>query len=603
MQPNLNMVIDQVGKDKGIDRDVLIQTLEQAILTAAKKTFGPLYELEAQYNTETGVVDLFQVVIVMDDVQHRGREINLDEAANVDPGAQVGDELLFQVFYRPEDSKAAEDQDEKYGDFLGIKTHRRGFGRIAAQTAKQVIIQRVREAERENIYNEYKDRKGELITGIVRRFERGNIIVDLGRAEAILPVREQVPRESYRAGDRVVAYVLDIDRAARGPQIILSRTHRGLLEKLFESEVPEIYEKIVRIESSAREPGARAKIAVSSRDPDVDPVGACVGMKGSRVQSVVQELRGEKIDIVPFDEDPARFVCNAIAPAEVSRVLIDAENHTMELIVPDEKLSLAIGKKGQNVRLASQLTGWRIDIHSESKVREMEDMSKRALAEIEGVSSDLADTMFKLGWRSPMEVAHASPDHLVSIPGLGGAEAAENIVANAAAAVELQNQRAEQEAERVALEAQKPDEERIRSVEAMTEELALQLAEAGYLTVEQLAHERDISRLADAMEATLGQARLLHHRVRVYLGQLDPLAPPPEIDESPLANLGRDVSPADALAAAEAAFRKAPAPKDEEPAAEEAPAEEAEEPAAAPEETEEPAAAAEEAGADKAGEE
>ena len=603
MQPNLNMVIDQVGKDKGIDRDVLIQTLEQAILTAAKKTFGPLYELEAQYNTETGVVDLFQVVIVMDDVQHRGREINLDEAANVDPGAQVGDELLFQVFYRPEDSKAAEDQDEKYGDFLGIKTHRRGFGRIAAQTAKQVIIQRVREAERENIYNEYKDRKGELITGIVRRFERGNIIVDLGRAEAILPVREQVPRESYRAGDRVVAYVLDIDRAARGPQIILSRTHRGLLEKLFESEVPEIYEKIVRIESSAREPGARAKIAVSSRDPDVDPVGACVGMKGSRVQSVVQELRGEKIDIVPFDEDPARFVCNAIAPAEVSRVLIDAENHTMELIVPDEKLSLAIGKKGQNVRLASQLTGWRIDIHSESKVREMEDMSKRALAEIEGVSSDLADTMFKLGWRSPMEVAHASPDHLVSIPGLGGAEAAENIVANAAAAVELQNQRAEQEAERVALEAQKPDEERIRSVEAMTEELALQLAEAGYLTVEQLAHERDISRLADAMEATLGQARLLHHRVRVYLGQLDPLAPPPEIDESPLANLSRDVSPADALAAAEAAFRKAPAPKDEEPAAEEAPAEEAEEPAAAPEETEEPAAAAEEAGADKAGEE
>jgi len=576
------MVIDQVGKDKGIDREVLIQTLEQAILTAAKKTFGPLYELEAQYNTDTGVVDLFQVVIVMDDVQHRGREISLDEAGLVDPEAQVGDELLFQVFYRPEDSKAAEDQDEKYGDFLGIKTHRRGFGRIAAQTAKQVIIQRVREAERENVYNEYKDRKGELITGIVRRFERGNIIVDLGRAEAILPVREQVPRESYRAGDRVVAYVVDIDRAARGPQIILSRTHRGLLEKLFETEVPEIYEKIVRIESSAREPGARAKIAVSSRDPDVDPVGACVGMKGSRVQSVVQELRGEKIDIVPFDEDPARFVCNAIAPAEVSRVLIDAENHTMELIVPDEKLSLAIGKKGQNVRLASQLTGWRIDIHSESKVREMEDQSKRAMSEIEGVSSDLADTMFKLGWRSPEEVAHASAEHLVQIPGMGGQEKAENIVTAAAVTVEIQAERARQEAERLAQEAQKSDEDRIRSVEAMTEELADKLIEAGYLTVEQLAHERDISRLADAMEATLGQARLLHHRVRVYLGQLDPLAPPPEVDENAVL-AGLDKSPAAALAAAEAAFRKATTPNEEEPAPEDAAPEDAAPEDAAPE--------------------
>ena len=226
----------------------------------------------------------------------------------------------------------------------------------------------MREAERENVFNQYKERKGELISGIVRRFERGNIIVDLGGAEAVLPVRDQVPRESYRAGDRIVAYVVEIDKAARGPQIILSRTHKGLLEKLFEMEVPEIYEKIVRIEASAREAGARSKIAVHSRDRDVDPVGACVGMKGSRVQAVVQELRGEKIDIVPYDADPVKFVCNAIAPAEVARVLIDVGSHTMQLIVPDEKLSLAIGKKGQNVRLASQLTGWRIDIHSASKV-------------------------------------------------------------------------------------------------------------------------------------------------------------------------------------------------------------------------------------------
>jgi N utilization substance protein A len=535
MQPNLNMVLEQVGKDKGIDKEILVQTLEQAILTAAKKTFGPQYELEAHFNPETGVVDLFQIVYVVDDILNPGREIALEEALKHGLEAEVGDELLFQVFYRPEDSEKAEEQDAKYGELLGLKTRRKGFGRIAAQTAKQVIIQRVREAERENIYNEYKDRKGELITGIVRRFERGNIIVDLGRAEAILPVREQVPRESYRAGDRVVAYVVDIDRSARGPQIILSRTHRGLLEKLFEMEVPEIYEKIVRIESSAREPGARAKIAVSSRDPDVDPVGACVGMKGSRVQAVVQELRGEKIDIVPYDEDPARFVCNAIAPAEVSRVLIDAENHTMELIVPDEKLSLAIGKKGQNVRLASQLTGWRIDIHSESKVRELEEQAKRSLAEIEGVSTELADTMFKLGWRSAEELASAGPQELVAIPGLGGLEVAQRITENAKVTVEIQRQRAEAEARRLEAEAQKSDEERMLSVQGMDEALAERLRAAGYLTVELVAKEHDLNRLAEGAGVSPSRARWLHWAVRVYLGQIDPRTPPPEIEEEELA--------------------------------------------------------------------
>jgi len=287
MQPNLNMVIDQVGKDKNIDRKILVQTLEQAILTAAKKSFGQHREMEAQFNEETGAVDLFLIVNVVETVAQPGREISIDDARGHGLEAEVGDELLFQIFYRPEDQEKTEEQDEKFGDLLDLRNAHKQFGRIAAQTAKQVIYQRVREAERENVFNEYKDRKGELITGIVRRFERGNIIVDLGRAEAILPVREQVPRESYRSGDRIVAYVLDIDKAARGPQIILSRTHKGLLEKLFEMEVPEIYEKIVRIESSAREPGARAKIAVSSRDRDVDPVGACVGMKGSRVQAVV----------------------------------------------------------------------------------------------------------------------------------------------------------------------------------------------------------------------------------------------------------------------------------------------------------------------------
>jgi N utilization substance protein A len=428
------MVIDQVGKDKNIERDVLVQALEQAILTAAKKTFGANREMEAKYNTDTGGVDLFLIVNVVAENPDPDREIGFAEASKHGLEAELGDELLFQIFYRAEDAERAAEQDEQFGDLILLKSAHKKFGRIAAQTAKQVIYQRVREAERDNVYNEYKDRKGELVTGTVRRFERGNLIVELGRAEAILPVREQVPRESYRSGDSIKAYLVDIDRNARGPQIILSRAHKGLLEKLFEMEVPEIYEKIVRIESSAREPGARAKIAVSSRDRDVDPVGACVGMKGSRVQAVVQELRGEKIDIVPFDDDPARFVCNAIAPAEVSRVIIDAEGHRMELIVPDDKLSLAIGKKGQNVRLASQLTGWRIDIHSESKIYELERRAKEQISqaiESAGFDNSVSDTLFKLGWRSVGELGRAHIEELAGLPGVSGPEGARRIIESA----------------------------------------------------------------------------------------------------------------------------------------------------------------------------
>jgi N utilization substance protein A len=522
-QANLNIVLEQVGKDKGIEREVLVETLEQAILTAAKKTFGQHREMEARYNEETGSVDLFLILEVLEQGAEAeaipGRHITLEQANAHGLEAVPGDELLFQVFYRPEDQKQAKEQDENYGQLLDLKTYRRGFGRIAAQTAKQVIIQRVREAERENVYNEYKDRKGEIITGIVRRFERGAIIVDLGRAEAILPTREQVPRETYRAGDRIVAYVLEIDRAARGPQIILSRTHKGLLEKLFEMEVPEIYERIVRVESSAREPGARSKIAVSSVDREVDPVGACVGMRGSRVQSVVQELRGEKIDIVPYEEDPARFVCNAIAPAEVLRVLIDAENHTMELIVPDDKLSLAIGKKGQNVRLASQLTGWRIDIHSESKVQEMEERSRRSIASIEGVSEDLAETMFRLGWRSAEEIANANPEELASIPGLGGVETAREIAEAAQVAIERQAEQEAEERERQLV--------RMLDIEGIDEDLAESFWNADYRSPEDIYDEVNLERLSQLTGLALPQIRQIKYGVAEWVEKNRP-APPPE---------------------------------------------------------------------------
>jgi N utilization substance protein A len=451
---SLSLVLDQVSKDKNIDRKVLVEALEQAILTAAKRSFGMHREMEAKFNEATGRVDLFQIIIVADPITQPGKEISLDDANRFNLNAEVGDELLFQIFYDEKDQAKAEEQDAKYQALLQLNKAWKTFGRIAAQTAKQVILQRVREAERENVFNQYRDKKGELISGIVRRFERGNIIVDLGGAEAVLPVREQVPRESYRAGDRIVAFLLDIDKAARGPQIIVSRAHKGLLEKLFEMEVPEIYDKIVRIEASAREPGARSKIAVSSRDRDVDPVGACVGMKGSRVQAVVQELRGEKIDIVPYDPDPVKFVCNAIAPAEVSRVLMDVGTHTMQLIVHDDKLSLAIGKKGQNVRLASQLSGWRIDIHSEGKVREMETRARASLAAIEGVGPELVDALFKQGFRSATELARASADELAGLPAVGGAEAAARLLEAAGRAAAAEEQKRAEERERAARESE-----------------------------------------------------------------------------------------------------------------------------------------------------
>src|SRR5687767_9395098 len=499
MEAKLDMVLEQVGRDKNIDKSVLINALEQAILTAAKRTFGMNREMEAKFNPETGSVDLFLIVnVVEEDDAIEGREITVEQARSAGLEAELGDELLFQVFYRAEDEDRAREQDEKFGDLIDLKNASKKFGRIAAQTAKQVIYQRVREAERDNVYNEFKDRKGEIISGIVRRFERGALIVDIGKAEAVLPMREQVPRESYRVGDSIKAYCLDIDRNARGPQVILSRTHKGLLEKLFEQEVPEIYEKIVRIESSAREPGARAKIAVSSRDRDVDPVGACVGMKGSRVQAVVQELRGEKIDIVPYDDDPARFVCNAIAPAEVSRVIIDAEGHRMELIVPDDKLSLAIGKKGQNVRLASQLSGWRIDIHSESKIHELETRAKAQIGGVEGVSMELAETIFRLGWRSVTDVARAIPEELAQVPGVGGREGAQAVIEGARGFLSRDAKKqanARRETER---RAAMTDEEKLLEIEGITPDLIGKLAGAEIHSVEDLAHVKDVDTAASA---------------------------------------------------------------------------------------------------------
>ncbi|MGD8607935.1 MAG: transcription termination factor NusA [Myxococcales bacterium] len=500
---SLQHVIEQVSQEKGIDPKILVEATEQAILTAAKKTFGPDRELEARFNGDTGAVDLFQYMTVVEEVDNDEQEISIKDAQAHGLEAEIGEELGFQIFYLPEDREKAREQDKQFGTLLNLEQSRSRFGRIAAQTAKQVIIQRVRDAERERVYTEYKNRKGEIITGVVRRFERGsNIIVDLGRGvEAVLPPREQTPRESYRPGDRIVAYLKDIDREARGPQIILSRTDVGLLVKLFEMEVPEIYEGIVRIVAAAREPGARSKIAVSSRDSDVDPVGACVGMKGSRVQAVVQELRGEKIDIVPWDRDPARFVCNAIAPAEVVRVVIDETNSNMELVVPDPKLSLAIGRRGQNVRLASQLTGWRLDIVSESRFKQIEEEAMAALSRL-SADEEVSRSLYRMGFRSLDEVVEASAGELASVPGI----AADNVPKLREDAATAQEQLRKEGLEAMAERAEPPAErDKLLLVRGVNARIADLLEQSGYGSVEAIVREEDTDRFA--IKSGLGAAK------------------------------------------------------------------------------------------------
>jgi N utilization substance protein A len=500
---SLQNVIEQVSQEKGIDAKILVEATEQAILTAAKKTFGPDRELEARFNAETGAVDLFQYMTVVEAVENGEQEISVEEAEGHGLEAEIGEELGFQIFYLPEDREKAREQDKQFGELLGLDQSRSRFGRIAAQTAKQVIIQRVRDAERERVYAEYKSRQGEIITGVVRRFERGsNIIVDLGRGvEAVLPPREQTPRESYRPGDRIVALLKDIDREARGPQIILSRTDVGILVKLFEMEVPEIYEGIVRIVAAAREPGARSKIAVSSRDSDVDPVGACVGMKGSRVQAVVQELRGEKIDIVPWDRDPARFVCNAIAPAEVVRVVIDEANSNMELVVPDAKLSLAIGRRGQNVRLASQLSGWRLDIVSESRFQQIEEEAMAALSRL-STNEELSRSLYRMGFRSLDEVVEASEGELASVPGISAGDVAE---LRADAAEALESLRKERLAAMVDRTEAPSERDKLLLVRGVNARIADQLEQNGYGSAEAIVAEEDTDRLA--IKSGIGAAK------------------------------------------------------------------------------------------------
>lgn len=399
MVSDLARMIDQVSREKAVEQDVLVKALEEAVKAAARKKYGPDYDLEVTFNEELGEIEVFEFKEVVENVTNEHVQVSLEEAHRMDP-------------------------ESEFGDSLGIKMDTDTFGRIAAQSAKQVIMQRLKEAERDIVYDDFKDRQGEIINGIVQRFDRGSIIVNLGRTEAELPPKEQVPKESYKQGDRIRAYILDVRQFSRGPQIILSRTHPNFVSALFENEVPEIPEGIVQVMQVAREPGGRTKIAVASKDSDVDPVGACVGMKGRRVQAVVQELRGEKIDIVTWHPDSAKFICNALAPAEIIRVIVDEDNRSMEVVVQDDQLSLAIGKRGQNVRLASRLSGWRLDVNSESNYNKTLKDGYKSLLELPGVGEKRATDLYAEGFRSSRDVAGARVADLVVVDGISekGAE-------------------------------------------------------------------------------------------------------------------------------------------------------------------------------------
>jgi N utilization substance protein A len=446
MSQELIHVIDQISKEKGISKEMVIEAVESALVSAAKKKYGA-QRIAVQIDPKRGDIIMYAYKKVVQDVANPDEEITLPEAQTLYPEALMDGEVPIQVEFE-------------------------GFGRIAAQTARQVIVQKVREAERDVVFKEFNDKIGQLVNGIVLRHEKGAYYIDLGKTEAVLPAREQVPRESYRRGDRIRAYVMEVRDTSKGPQVVLSRAQADFVSRLFEMEVPEIYENIVEVKGVVREAGDRTKIAVSSKDSQVDPVGACVGMKGSRVQAVVRELRGEKIDIIPWSEDPRIFIAKALSPAVVEKVGVTEEDRSALAVVADSQLSLAIGKKGQNVRLAAKLTGWKIDILSESEYdqerqKEREQEIEAAIVEetrkmaeeteaaehleseivldtkgaeadianltvIEGIGEKTAEQLIEAGYDTVEKIAAMSDEEILAVPGIG-AKSAQKILLSARA--------------------------------------------------------------------------------------------------------------------------------------------------------------------------
>jgi N utilization substance protein A len=455
----LLQIADAVAREKAIDRSIVVAAMEDAIQKAARSRYGSETDIRAEINAKTGEIKLQRLLQVVETIENSATEITLAEARDRNPAAQVG-------------------------DFIAEPLPPMDFGRIAAQSAKQVIVQKVREAERDRQYDEYKDRIGEIVNGQVKRVEYGNVIVDLGRGEGIVRRDELIPRENFRYGDRIRAYIYDVRREQRGPQIFLSRTHPQFMAKLFAQEVPEIYDGIIEVKSVARDPGSRAKIAVISRDSSIDPVGACVGMRGSRVQAVVNELQGEKIDIIPWSRDAATFIVNALQPAEVAKVVLDEEAERIEVVVPDEQLSLAIGRRGQNVRLASQLTGWDIDIlteqeESERRQKEFHDRTQLFVGALD-VDEMVGQLLASEGFATVEDIAFIEPEEIYGIEGFDEETAAE---LQARAREYLARIEAEQDSERIALGV----EDGLKEVPGMTTAMLVALGKAEIKTVEDFA--------------------------------------------------------------------------------------------------------------------
>ncbi|QAY94892.1 transcription termination/antitermination protein NusA [Methylovirgula ligni] len=455
----LLQIADAVAREKSIDRQIVLASMEDAMQKAARSRYGQETEVRAEINAKTGEVRFSRLLQVVDQIENDAKEITLTEARKKNPAAQVGDWIAETL--PPFD-----------------------FGRIAAQSAKQVIVQKVREAERDRQYQEFKDRIGEIVNGVVKRVEYGNVIIDLGRGEATIRRDEMIPREQFRPGDRVRAYVYDVRREQRGPQIFLSRTHPQFMAKLFRQEVPEIYDGVIEVRAVARDPGSRAKIAVISRDSSIDPVGACVGMRGSRVQAVVNELQGEKIDIIPWSQDAATFIVNALQPAEVVKVVLDEDSERIEVVVPDDQLSLAIGRRGQNVRLASQLTGWDIDIltEAEESERRQKEFVERTNIFMKALDVDevVGQLLASEGFRSVEELAFVEPSELASIEGF-----------DADTAEEIQNRARENLAKIEAeLEARRKElgvADELREISGLNTVMLVKLGENDVKTIEDLA--------------------------------------------------------------------------------------------------------------------
>jgi N utilization substance protein A len=505
-RPELLQVADTVARDKGIDRDEVLQAMEQAIQKAGRSKYGLEYDIRAEIDRKSGEIKLMRFREVADPVENEATQIKLEEAKRLNPEAEIG-------------------------DFLTDPLPPIDFGRIAAQTAKQVIVQRVRDAERQRQYNEFKDRVGEIVNGLVKRVEFGNVVVDLGRAEAILRRDELLPRESFRQGERVRAYIYDVRQEVRGPQIFLSRTHPQFMAKLFAQEVPEIYDGIIEIKAVARDPGSRAKIAVISNDSGIDPVGACVGMRGSRVQAVVAELQGEKIDIIPWSQDPATFVVNALAPAEVAKVVMDEEQRRIEVVVPDDQLSLAIGRRGQNVRLASQLTGWDIDIltEAEESERRQEEFRTRSAMFIEALDVDdvIAHLLVTEGFTSVEEVAFIAIEELASVEGFDETVAGE-LQQRARVFLDEQNERFENQRKELGVG------DDVAAIEGMTPALLVAVGEKGVKTLDDLADlaaDELIEMAGTAAKLEEDQANAIIMAARAHWFEGEPAAEKPAAGE------------------------------------------------------------------------